>query len=108
LNIDLLARQKSSEAYQVALREYAAVYGTNRLPEVTQAMPRRLAFWCRTLRGVFQLAEGAYPAALMEKVARQAERTAIKAGREPVVLTVGETLADAIRQLDAVIAWCEG
>jgi hypothetical protein len=109
LNTDLMARQKTSEAYQAALREYAATYRTTRLPEPTHAVPRRLAVWCRILRGVFQCADGAYPVALMAHIARLADRTAVKAGREPVVVVVaGETLADAIRQMDSIIAWCEG
>jgi hypothetical protein len=50
---DLHARQKASDAYQAALRDYSSKYRDAAVPEATQAVPDRLAVWCRVLRVVF-------------------------------------------------------
>jgi hypothetical protein len=104
---DLHARQKAHDAYQAALREYAARYPNAGVPEPTQAVPDRLCVWCRVLRIVFHKAEGGSPTEVTGKVYRLADRIAERMNKEPVARTPVTDLAGAGRELDLVIAWCE-
>jgi hypothetical protein len=104
---DLHARQKANDAYQAALREYAARFRTAAVPEPTHAVPDRLAAWCRTLRVVFARAESGSAVAVLGKVYRLADRIAERLSREQVARTPAPDLTGAVRELDAVIAWCE-
>lgn len=104
---DLHARQRASDAYRAALREYGARYRNAGIPEPTHAMPDRLAAWCRTLRVVFGKAEGGSPAEVMRRVYRVADRIALRLGKESVGHGPAEDVPAALRELDAVIAWCE-
>src|SRR6478672_11634769 len=58
---DLHERQKAHNVFQAALRDYCSRYGDAAIPEPTQNMPKRLAIWCRVLRGIFRRAEGGCP-----------------------------------------------
>ena len=104
---DLLARQKANDAYQTALREYGAKYPRAVVPEPTHAIPERFGAWCRVLRVVFGRAEGGNPTAVLDKVYRLADRIAARMSKEPVGRTPADDPAGAVRELDAVIAWCE-
>ncbi|MBP3955861.1 hypothetical protein J8F10_11250 [Gemmata sp. G18] len=104
---DLQVRQKAFEAFRSAWREFTAEYRTAQLPEPTQNVPDRLAIWCRTLRAVLRRAESGSPAALVTKVHRLADRIAARVGKEPVGRGPVADLSEGIRELDAVIAWCE-
>jgi hypothetical protein len=104
---DLHARQKANDAYRVALRDYGAMYHTAAVPEPTHALPDRLGVWCRVLRVVFGKAEGDSPVGVLGKVYRLADRIAARTGTEPVGRGPAEDLPAAVRELDAVIAWCE-
>ena len=103
----LHARQKANDAYQAALRDYGAKYHKAVVPEPTTAVPERLVVWYRVLRVVFGKAEGGSPAEVMGKVYRLADRIAARLGQEPVARGTAADLAGAMRELDAVIAWCE-
>jgi hypothetical protein len=104
---DLHARQKAFNSFQVAWNGYVAKYRQAWLPEPTQNIPDRLAIWCRTLRAVFQRVEAGCPAQVMAKVYRLVDRIAARIGKEPMERGSVEDVVDAIRELDAVIAWCE-
>lgn len=104
---DLRPRQRANDAYQAALREYAARYRSASLPEPTHAVPDRLAAWCRTLRVVFARAEGGSPTEVLGKVYRLSDRIAARMSRASVGRTPASDLGGAVRALDAVIAWCE-
>ncbi|VTR93670.1 unnamed protein product [Gemmata massiliana] len=104
---ELQVRQKSFEAFRAALREFTAEYRNAQLPEPTQNVPDRLAIWCRTLRAVLRRAESGNPSALLLKVYRLADRIAIRVGKEQVTRMPVADLSDGIRELDAVISWCE-
>ncbi len=104
---DLQTRQKAFEAFRSAWREYAAEYRDAQLPEPTQNVPDRLAIWCRTLRAVLNRAETGTPALILTKVHRLADRIAVRVGRAPMERAMVMELADGIRELDVVIAWCE-
>jgi hypothetical protein len=105
---ELNVRRKAYEAFQAALHGYVAKHRNARLPEPTQKMPNRLAVWCRVLRLVFQRAERGNPSEIMAKVYRLVDRIAARLGKEPVAKGTVEDLAGAIRELDVVIAWCNG
>jgi hypothetical protein len=104
---DLHARQKANDAYQAALRDYGANYSKAVVPEPTNAMPDRIGVWCRVLRIVFQKAESGSPVEVMGRVYRLADRIAERMSKEPVTRTPATELAGAVRELDAVIAWCD-
>jgi hypothetical protein len=106
--VDLRARQKAFDAFWSARRAYGAGHRAAPLPEPTQNVPDRLAVWCRTLRAVFRRAEGGSSAQVMVKVYRLADRIAVRAGKATVGRAPAEDLATAVRELDAVIAWCDG
>ncbi|HJZ58583.1 MAG TPA: hypothetical protein VKE74_26820 [Gemmataceae bacterium] len=108
---DLQARQKAYEAFRARRAEYAARYRAGRTPETTLNTPGRVGTWCRVVRAVLRRAgAGAEcPAAVVEKAYRMADRATVAregepGGREP---PPGD-MAGAIRQLDAVITWCDG
>jgi hypothetical protein len=104
---DLQARQKANDAHLAALREYAAKYPDAGIPEPTHGVPDRLAAWCRTLRVVFGRADAGSPVEVLGKVYRVTDRIAVRTEREPVARTPASDLAGAVRELDAVIAWCD-
>jgi hypothetical protein len=104
---DLLARQKANDAYQAALRDYAAKYRTTTIPEPTRATPERLVNWCRVLRLVFGKAENGPTTQVMGKVYRLADRIAARVGGEPVAREPADDLPSAARELGVVIDWCE-
>ena len=85
-----------------------AKYQNARLPEPTQKMPDRLALWCRALRAVFQRAERGIPSEILVKVYRLVDQMAARLGKEPVAKGTVDDLAGAVRELDVVIAWCNG
>ena len=105
--IDLSARRKAYDGFQTASSGYAAKYGNVRLPEPTQTMPDRLAIWCRILRAVCRHPECVCPVQLIAKVYRLTDRAATRMGKEPVRRGVLEDMAGMLRELDAVIDWCE-
>ncbi|HJZ58965.1 MAG TPA: hypothetical protein VKE74_28740 [Gemmataceae bacterium] len=104
---DLRERQRAHDAFQAALRDYTSRYGNTVLPEPTQVMPKRLAIWCRVLRGLFRRAEGECPVQVMAKVHRVADRIAERTGEQPPECGQAEDMAGAVREMDAVVAWCE-
>jgi hypothetical protein len=104
---DLKERQRAHEAFQAGLREYTIRYGGAILPEPTQVMPKRLAIWCRVLRGLFRRAEGECPVRVMAKVHRVADRIAERTGERPPECGQVEDMAGAVREMDAAIAWCD-
>jgi hypothetical protein len=104
---DLQARQKAYDLFQVARRNYAAKYRNAAIPEPTQNVPDRLAIWCRALRAVFQRSESGSPGQVLAKVYRLADRIAARMAAQPVERTPAENPLTAVRELDAVIAWCD-
>jgi hypothetical protein len=66
-----------------------------------------LAVWYRVLRIVFGKAESGSPVEVMSKAYRLADRVAARVSKEAVTRTLVNDLAPAVRELDAVIAWCD-
>jgi hypothetical protein len=105
----LHAIQKAFEAYRVGLAEYAARYRSEQVPDLSPSGPDRLGAWCRAVRAVCRRAEGCdCPSHLVAKAHRMADRIAARVGADPVAREPPADTAGAIRQLDAVIAWCDG
>jgi len=104
---DLLARQKGNDAYRAALHEYGTKYPGAVVPEPTHAIPDRFGAWCRVLRIVFGKTESGNSTAVLDKVYRLADRIAARMSQEPVARTTASDSAGAVRELEAIIAWCE-
>ena len=105
----LQALQQAFEAYRSCRAGYAGRYKTDQMPELSPAGPDRLAKWCRTVRALLQRADGADgPVRVIAKAHRMADRIAARAGCDPVARgTAPVTGAGAVRELDAVIRWCD-
>jgi hypothetical protein len=105
----LQALQKAFEAYRTRLAEYSARYRGGQFPDLSPSGPDRLGAWCRAVRAVFRRAEGCEcPAHVVAKAHRMADRIAARVRVEPVGREPPSDLVGAIRQLDGVIAWCDG
>ncbi|MDB5309234.1 MAG: hypothetical protein JWO38_3436 [Gemmataceae bacterium] len=108
--LDLQNRQRTYEAFRSRWVAYTARYKTLRVPELTPNGPERLGAWCRAVRAVLRRAEGGgCPVHAVEKAHRLAGRIAERLKKEPVGR--GGPLGgvgDAIREMDAVVRWCDG
>jgi hypothetical protein len=105
---DLKERQDRFDAFQEALKANRAKYRHTRLPEPSRRLSDQLAVWCRVLRALFRRADVRYPVQLMANVYRMAAKTAVRSAKEPLLRESATDLAGAIRELDAVITWCDG
>jgi len=99
----LHAKQRANDAFQAALRAYTEKYRTTKIPEPTQAAPERLGVWCRTLRVLFQKADGVSPVELLGRAYRLADRIAARLAKE----TIKERPGEALLALDRIIDWCD-
>lgn len=101
--------QKAFETYRVSMLAYTAGDRGEPIPDLSPSGPTRLRTWCRTVRAVLSRAgEADCPTHVVTKAFRVADRIAdrvhaARPGREDPT-----NMGGAIRQLDAVIAWCEG
>jgi hypothetical protein len=105
--------QTTFEAYRSALAAYSARYKSDAVPEIASSIVERVAAWCRTVRAVIRRAEGqagaVCPDHVVAKVYRLADRVAERSRVEQVARgSAPEGLWAAIRELDAVIRWCDG
>ena len=106
----LQALQKAFEAYRLRLAEYTARHRSEQTPDLSPSGPNRLAAWCKTVRAVFRRAGegGECPSQVVTKAFRMADRIAERVKAEPVGRDTPPTdMPGAIRQLGAVIVWCE-
>lgn len=103
----LQARQKAYDAFRTRLAAYTVKYRAAQVPEPTLNTPERVAVWCRAVRAVLLRAEpgaGAHPAHVVAKAHRLVDRIAARLGNSAPERGTGD---DAVRALDAVIAWCD-
>ncbi len=102
-------RQKAYEAFRSRQAAYAAQYRTAPVSETTLNTPERLGEWCRIARAVLLRAEtAACPGHLIAKAHRLAGRIATRLGAAAVERSgVVEDTAGAVRELTAVITWCD-
>lgn len=107
----LQSLQRAFEAYRAGLAGYVARHNSEQTPDLSPSGPKRLAAWCRAVRTVFRrAAEGCEcPAHVVAKARRMADRIAARVGVESArpEPPPGDA-ADAIRQLDVLVAWCDG
>ena len=105
----LQALQAAFEAYRARRAAYAAGDRGGPVPELSPTKPGRLGAWCRTVRAVLARAEGGEcPTHVLAKAHRVADRIAARVQAAPAGREAPTDLAGAIRQLDLVIAWCDG
>ena len=102
-------RQKAYELFRGRQAAYIAQYRAAPVSETTLNTPERLGEWCRTVRAVLLRAESAPgPAHLIVKAHRLADRIAARLGAAVAERGAAvEDAAGAIRELSAVIAWCD-
>jgi hypothetical protein len=109
---DLSAKQKAYEAFRVKLVAYNKRYRPAHVPELLLNNPSRLGTWCRAMRNLFlprqQDAQNHCPLHLLEKAHRWADHIGVRMNRNSLsratpLITVG----DAIRDLEALIQWCD-
>jgi hypothetical protein len=99
--------QRAFDAYRGRLLAYTGRENGQASPELSLNKPSRLGNWCRTVRAVFLRAEKCeVPTHVLVKVSRGAGRIGARLQVEPPVTEGVTDLAGAIRQLDAVIEWC--
>jgi hypothetical protein len=113
LTQDLKAKQKAYEAFHDKLRAYNRRYTPAHVPELLLNTPVRLASWCRTMRDLYrQVADvppGHCPVNLLKKAHRWADRVADRLNQNRIgPSTPPSTIGAAIRDLDALIQWCDG
>ncbi|HEX4610719.1 MAG TPA: hypothetical protein VH092_21190 [Urbifossiella sp.] len=107
----LRERQRRYDAFRAGLAGYTARYRAGEIPELTLNSPERVGLWCRAVRAVCGRAGvGAEaPVHVVGKAYRLADRIATRL-KVPVADRDGQTagMENAIRGLDAIIAWCDG
>ncbi|WP_238537779.1 hypothetical protein [Zavarzinella formosa] len=100
--------QKAFEAYRTSMLAYTAGDRNEPIPDLSPSGPNRLRAWCRTLRVVFNRAgTNEYPTHVLAKAFTVADRIAERMKSEPANRESATDMNGAIRQLDAVIAWCD-
>ena len=109
---DLNGMQKAYEAFRVKLTAYNKHYSPGHLPELLLNTPLRLGIWCRRMRDLYirveQASQVRYPAQLLEKAFRCADRIAGRTGKAcPLRSPLQGDLQTAIRELEALRQWCE-
>jgi hypothetical protein len=110
---NLLAKQKTYEAFRVKLAAYNGLYRPAHTPELLLNTPSRLAKWCRKMTDLYlRLAEldsqAHCPKHLLEKAYRWADLIGVRRKSELVSRAAQPaTVQDAIRALEAVGRWCD-
>ena len=99
---------RAFDVYRSRLLAYTGRDNGQAIPELALIKSTRLRAWCRTVRAVLLRADGpAIPTHTMAKAHRVVGRLASRFAIEPPATTGATDLAEAIRQLVGVIAWCE-
>jgi hypothetical protein len=111
--VDLNAKQKAYDAFRGRMRAYNARHTPAHVPELLLNTAARLGKWCRQMQELYRLAEHdprvGCPVHLLEKAYRSAGRVAGRVGKAPPVRTdPPETMAAALRDLEALAEWCDG
>ena len=111
---DLQGRQRAYETFRARLAAYTARYRAAQVPELTLNTPDRVGAWCRAVRAVFRRAEPVgvgsdRPTHAVEKAYRLADRIAARLKTSPLGReSPPDGIPSAVRDLDAVIRWCDG
>jgi hypothetical protein len=103
----LQSLQTAFEAYRQLMAAYSHRDHSEPIPDLSPSGPSRLGAWCRTVRAVLgRAAEAECPRHIVEKAHRVASRIAESLKVEPLGRREQTDVAGAIRELDAIIAWC--
>jgi hypothetical protein len=109
---DLSAKQKAYDAFRSSLAAYNKKYSPAHVSDLLLNTPTRLGIWCRTMRNLYVQIEsgsrGHCPAHLLEKAYRWADQIAVRRNLDPFGRAPAPaTITDAIRDLDALVQWCD-
>jgi hypothetical protein len=100
--------QRAFDIYRSRLLAYTGRENGQTIPELSLNKASRLRAWCQTVRAILLRAAGpAFPTHMMAKTHRVVGRLGSRFAIEPPATTGATDLAEAIQQLDGVIAWCE-
>jgi hypothetical protein len=103
----LQALQGAFEAYRICMAAYCGGDHSEPIPDLSPSAPSRLEAWCRTVQAVLGRAGSTeYPKHIAAKARRVAGQIAAGMKVDLPALEVTADAASAVRELDAVIAWC--
>jgi hypothetical protein len=108
----LSAKQKAYDAFRSRLVAYNKRYTPAHVPELLLNTPSRLGTWCRRMRNLYLQMEhdpqGHCPVHLLEKAYRWADQIGVRMNKSLVSRTTpSATIGDAIRDLEALLQWCD-
>jgi hypothetical protein len=108
----LQQKQKAYEAFHTKLKDYNKVFRPPHVPELLLNTPHRLREWCRKMRDLHARVERndtlPYPANLMEKAYRSAERVASRVNQESVARpTASRNASEVAQELESLACWCD-
>lgn len=108
----LQQRQKAYEAFHNKLKDYNKVFKPTHVPELLLNTPHRLREWCRRMRDLHARVERTeivpYPAHLMEKAYRSAERVASRLNKESVARPAQpRNVFEVAQELESLACWCD-
>ncbi|MBI3410914.1 MAG: hypothetical protein HY040_21480 [Planctomycetes bacterium] len=109
---ELHQKQKAYEAFFTRLVAYNKGYKPAHVPELLLNNAPRLALWCRKMRDLHIRvqcdAEAHYPAHLLEKAYRWADRLADRMKKDRMIRpNPTDNIAAAIRELEELAQWCD-
>lgn len=110
--IQLQQKQKAYEAFHAKLKDYNKAFRPAHVAELLLNTPHRLSEWCRWMRDLHARVERndpiPYPAHLMEKAYRSAERVASRLNLEPAPRPVlPRNVAEVAQELESLACWCD-
>lgn len=110
--LDLQERQRAYDAFRARQSAYTARYRTAQVSEVSLNGPERVGTWAKTVRAVLRRAEleakTDAPIHTVAKASRLVNRIADRLKLDPLPPAAPtDGIAAAIRNLDAVIQWCD-
>ena len=108
---ELQQKQKAYETFRVKLVAYNKSYRPAHIPELLLNTADRLGTWCRSMIALFLAvhddAQVQYPAHMLEKAYRWAERIADKIKTPPISrLASTRSIPAAIQELEDLAQWC--
>ncbi|WP_238537854.1 hypothetical protein [Zavarzinella formosa] len=100
--------QRAFADYREAMMAYTSGDRNEGMPDLSPNVPDRLRWWCRTVRAVLRRCENTEsPGHIVNKAHKSADLIAAKLKTATGKWEPAADLSAAIRQLDAVIDWCD-
>jgi len=109
---NLSTKQKAYDAFRSRLLAYNKRYTPAHVPELLLNTPSRLGTWCLRMRNLYRQMEhdsqGHCPVHLLEKAYCWADLIGARVNKSFVSPTTpSATIGDAIRDLEALVQWCD-